>query len=99
MVFDLELMLDPNSRPPGFLLQRREWVTLNRFRTTQGRCAILMHRWGFVHSPECDCGVAEQTMQPILVDCPTRHFDGGLPELHRASEEATDYLRRLDLQL
>jgi hypothetical protein len=38
------LIVDPNSRPPEFDLGRHEWVLLNRFRTTQGRCASLMHR-------------------------------------------------------
>jgi hypothetical protein len=50
------LIVDPNSRPPGFDLGRHEWVLLNRIRTTQGRGAVLMHRSGYVDSPVCDCG-------------------------------------------
>jgi hypothetical protein len=38
------LKVDPNSRPPGFDFGRHhEWVLL-----TQGRCASLTHRWGYV---------------------------------------------------
>jgi hypothetical protein len=40
------LIVGPNSRPPGFDLDRHEWVLLSRIRTTQGRCASLMHIWG-----------------------------------------------------
>jgi hypothetical protein len=62
------LIVDPNSRPPGFELGRHdyEWVLLNRFRTTQGRCASLMHRSGYVDSPVCDCGADQQTMSHIV---------------------------------
>jgi hypothetical protein len=61
---------DPNSRPPGFDLGRHEWVLQNRFRTTQGRCASLMHRWGYVDSPVSDCGADQQTMSHIVNECP-----------------------------
>jgi hypothetical protein len=40
----LPVIVDTNSRPPGFDLGRHEWVLLNRFRTIQGPCASLMHR-------------------------------------------------------
>uniref|UniRef100_A0A1B0D7K7 Uncharacterized protein n=1 Tax=Phlebotomus papatasi TaxID=29031 RepID=A0A1B0D7K7_PHLPP len=50
------LIQDPTSRVLGFDLRRREWAILNRFRTTQGRCAYLLHKWGMTDSPECDCG-------------------------------------------
>jgi hypothetical protein len=40
-----DLVQDPTVEPPGFDLRRREWVLLNRFRfrTSQGKCAFLMH--------------------------------------------------------
>jgi hypothetical protein len=33
---------DPSAVPPGFDLKRQEWVILNRFCTSQGKCAYLM---------------------------------------------------------
>jgi hypothetical protein len=41
-----DLVRDPTVEPPGFELRRREWVLLNRFRTSQGKCAFLMLQWG-----------------------------------------------------
>jgi hypothetical protein len=75
-----DLIVDLNVRPPGFDLRRHNWVLLNRFRTEQGRCAHLMHRWGFVESPACDCGAEEQTMRHIVdcVVCDERR-DSGVP--------------------
>jgi hypothetical protein len=75
------LMVDPNSHLPGFDLARHEWVLLNRFTTTQGRCASLKHRWGYMDSPVCDCG--QQTMSHIVNKCPIRRFNGGLVELNQ----------------
>jgi hypothetical protein len=51
-----DLIVDPNVRPTDFDLRRHNWVLLNRFRTEQGICAHLMHRWGFVESLACVCG-------------------------------------------
>jgi hypothetical protein len=56
LLVNRDLFLNPNSRHLGFELRRHEWVLLNRFRTNKGRCAFLMHRWGYGESPLCDCG-------------------------------------------
>jgi hypothetical protein len=84
--------------PPEFDLRRREWVILNRFRTSQGKCAHLMHRWGYSDSAVCDCGFLEQTTEHILI-CPLRAFESDLMTLHKATPEAVNYLRTLDLDL
>jgi hypothetical protein len=89
-----DIVDDPTAVPPGFNLKRREWVLLNRFRTSQpsqGKCAYLMHRWGYIDSPICDCGFAKQTMIHII-ECPLRSFEGGLATLHEVTPEAEDYL-------
>jgi hypothetical protein len=39
-----DLVRDSTVEPPGFDLRHREWMLLNRFRTSQGKCAFLMHR-------------------------------------------------------
>jgi hypothetical protein len=93
------LIVDLNSRPPGFDLGRHEWVLLNRFRTTQGRCASLMHRWGYVGSPACDCGADQQTMSHIVNGCPIRQFNGGLFELSEACPKAISFLENMDILL
>jgi hypothetical protein len=36
-----DLVRHPTVEPPGFDLRRREWLLLNRFRTSQGKCAFL----------------------------------------------------------
>jgi hypothetical protein len=75
-----DLIVNQNVQPPAFDL-RRHRVLLNRFRTEQGRCAHLMHRWGFMDSP----GAEEQTMH-IVVDCSLRLFADGLTELCAMSD-------------
>ena len=42
-----------------------EKPTINRFRTGQGRCNHLLHKWDF--DPSCSCGHPEQTMTHISV--------------------------------
>jgi hypothetical protein len=88
-----------DSRSPGFDLGCHEWVLFNRFRTTQGRCASLMHRWGYVDSPVCDCGPDPQTMSHIVNECPIRRFNGGLVELSEPGPNAISFLKNLDILL
>jgi hypothetical protein len=74
------LIFDPNSCPLGFDLGRHEWVLLNRCRTTQGRCASLLHRWGYVDLPVCDCGADQQTMSHIVnAEFANVRFDDSMP--------------------
>jgi hypothetical protein len=94
-----DLVLDPNTQPPGFELRRYEWVLLNRFRTNNGRCAFLMHRWRLRESSNCDCGADHQTMLHIVNECPIRSFPGGLSCLNDANPDAVEYLSNLDLDL
>lgn len=44
-VFQKELVIDATEAVNGMDLPRRTWIRLNRFRTGQGCCAFLMHRW------------------------------------------------------
>jgi hypothetical protein len=73
--------LDPTVELAGFDLRRREWVLLNRFRTSQGKCAFLIHRWGYSNATNCDCGHPCQTMDHIIDDYPIHAFEGGLLRL------------------
>jgi len=86
---------DPTDLVPGYDLPRREWCLLNRFRSSTGRCAASLHQWGYTDSPLCICGDT-QSMSQIVNDCPVNKFDGGLLELHTASDAAKEWLRRVN---
>jgi len=90
-VINHSLIAVPSVCPPGFDLPRRMWSTLNRFRTGQGRCAASLVKWGQATDPNCSCG-AIQTMTHIVNDCPMTRFNGGLPALHIADDEAFKWL-------
>ena len=66
-------------RPPAFVpgtgarpvgMPRAAWVKLNRLRTGVGRLHLSMHKWGLAPSPNCECGVFEQTADHVLTACP-----------------------------
>ena len=40
-----DLVTNPTCPQPGFTLPRRQFVTLNRLRCGQARCAESLHRW------------------------------------------------------
>ena len=86
------LVSDPNQQVPGTDLPRREWSTINRFRTGHGPCLASLHRWGSSPSPLCACG-EEQTMEHIIEVCPLQRLRGGLVTLHTADQEATAWLK------
>ena len=59
-----------SARPVGMSLPRTAWVKLNRLRTGVGRFHLSMHKWGLAPSPNCECGVSEQTVDHVLIACP-----------------------------
>ncbi|UYV82296.1 hypothetical protein LAZ67_21001640 [Cordylochernes scorpioides] len=91
-----DLVEDPNTKPPGYNLPRRTWSTLNRIRTSTGRCNYLLNKWNMSPDQNCDCGQI-QTMHHILRDCPRRFFQGTLGDIHRCTEEALEAERKLKL--
>lgn len=93
-VVNNSLVRDPTIQLPGFNLPRRQWSTLNRFRTEQGRCRANLKRWNLADSDLCDCGEV-QTMSHILNVCNQTKFDGGIEALNRADTDATDWLNNL----
>ena len=54
---------------------------LNRFRTVQGPCRAILHKWRLADSPTCDCS-QQQTMSHIVDVCSLTKFDGALQLLH-----------------
>ena len=81
----------PSVWPLGHSLPRGQWVTLNRFRTGQGRCAANLVRWGQAMDPMCNCGEI-QTMAHIVNDCVITRFPGGMTALHEVDEAAVEWL-------
>jgi hypothetical protein len=94
-----DLVRDPTVEPSGFDLRRHEWVLLNRFRTSQGKCEFLMQRWGYSNATHCECGHPCQTMDHIIDDCPIHAFEDGLLYLHKATPEAIQHLSDLKIDL
>jgi len=63
----LNLIENPTSRQPGFHLQHKEWVTLNRIRTRHGKTGQILSKWGLRPTSECDCGSTIQTIEHFNV--------------------------------
>jgi len=45
-VVNYTIVTDPTARQPGFDLPHQSWSLLNRFRTDQGPCRAILHKWG-----------------------------------------------------
>lgn len=90
------LVPDPTVRVTGFDLERREWCTLNRFRTNHGRCNYLMHKWNYRDDPSCDCGNTNQT---IVGSCNLRSYPGGIEELNKCTPSGIDWLKKLNISV
>ena len=94
-----DIVTDPTCLQPGFTLPIRQFVTLNRLRCGQARCAEYLHRWGVIASPACPCGESHHTTRHIVEECPLTAFPGGLQRLHQAGPDAVEWLSRLSLKL
>lgn len=85
--------------PPGFVLPRKTWATLNRIRTGHGNCRDSHHRWNMAPSPECDCGAARQTVHHIVAECPLRRYTGSTEDFAFATPASIEYINGLDIKL
>ena len=83
-----DAVTNPTCPQPGFTLPRRQFVTLNRLRCGQARCAESLYRWGVIASLACPCGESHQTTRHIVEECPLTAFPGGLRHLHKAGPDA-----------
>lgn len=90
---------NPSTRLPGFDLPRHEWSRLNRIRSKCGVCADLLHKWGAIDTPVCDCGVERQTIAHIVTECQRRSYPGDLEDFLEASTSAIDWISNLDQNL
>ena len=91
-VFGYETIDDPTKKVSGTELERSTWITLNRIRTHQGKYGSCLFKWGIIKSPNCDCGVLEQSIAHVSMFCPLRYFSGSFEELCTAkTSKALDY--------
>ncbi|KAG5899402.1 hypothetical protein JTB14_020224 [Gonioctena quinquepunctata] len=90
---------DPTQCFNGSDLPRRLWSKLNRVRTGCGKCADSLHKWGRAESPQCDCGSPRQTIRHITSECPNRSYDYDLEDFMKATPEAIEWLRNLDVDI
>ena len=81
-----DVVTNPTCPQLAFILPRRQFVTLNRQRCGQARCAESLYRWGVIASPACPCGENHQTTRHIVEECPLTAFPGGLRHLHEATQ-------------
>ena len=95
-VTNKQLITDPTKVVNGTDLQRRSWIRLNRIRTGQGNCALLLHRWQIIESPLCQCGEI-QTIDHIVRCCAIHRFSGNISEIH--AENARQWLENLAMDL
>jgi len=64
--------------PLGMTLPRRAWVRLNRLRTGVGGFRSCLYKWGMASSAVCECGAEEQTVDHVVLQCPTHRPPNGL---------------------
>ena len=60
-----------STKPIEMSLTRTAWDKLNRLRIGVGRFGSSMHKWGLASSAKCECGASEQTVDHIILTCPT----------------------------
>jgi hypothetical protein len=93
-----DLIQDPTKEQPGFSLPRKLWCKVNRIRCDVGCTASNLHKWGWVDSPSCTCGMV-QTIDHLINECPTHAFNGRIQDIHDLTDEAILWLRALDIRL
>ena len=87
------------ARPVGMGLPRAVWVKLYRLRTGVGRFHSSMHKWGLAPSPNCECGVFEQTADHVLTACPIHRAPHGARGLRVLDDETRCWLNNTTVSI
>ncbi|KAG5869981.1 hypothetical protein JTB14_010136 [Gonioctena quinquepunctata] len=90
---------DPTQCFNGSDLPRRLWSKLNRVRTGCNKCTDSSRKWGRAESSQCDCGSPGQTIRHIISEFPYRSYDYDLEDFMKATPEAIEWLRNLDVDI
>jgi len=67
-------------------------VRLDRFRTGVGRFRSCLYKWGMASSAACECGAEEQTVDPVVLQCPIHRPLHGLHGLTVLDNETIEWL-------
>ena len=81
----------PTSKPPGFLLQRKAWVQLNRLRTGFSKTNSYLNKIGALQTDLCVCG-AHQSNEHIISTCPMLGCPNGKAGLRDLNEQTVEWL-------
>ena len=81
-----------STRPPGVTLPRTSWVRINRLRTGVGRFRSCLYKWGMASSAACECGAEEQTVDHVVLQCPTHRPPHGLHGLTFLDDVTIEWL-------
>jgi len=73
-------------------LPRRARLRLNRLRTGVGRFRSCLFKWGMASSAACECGVEEQTVDHVVLQCPIHRPPHGLHGLTVLDDEKIEWL-------
>jgi len=94
-----DMIEELSIKVPSWDFTRAQWTTLNRIRIEQGKCNYyLLHKWGVVDSPLCECG-GIQSITHIVESCPSTKFEEGLAQLHEGGSAAAKWLEELVVRL
>ena len=82
----------PAPTHPRMTLPRRARLRLNRLRTGVGRFRSCLFKWGMASSAACECGVEEQTVDHVVLQCPIHRPPHGLHGLTVLDDEKIEWL-------
>ena len=91
-----EFVEKPSSKPPGYNLERKAWVRLNRLRTGWGKTNTFLYKIGASDSDLCECG-HPQTVCHIIADCPVFSSPNGVRGLVNLDAETINWLKTCEL--
>jgi len=80
----------PDTDHPGMTLLRTAWVQLIRLRTRVGHFLSCLHNWGIASSAACECGAEEQTVDHVVLQCPSHRPHHGLYGLTVLDDETIE---------
>jgi len=89
----------PTPAPtPPMTLPKRAWVRFNHLHTGGGSFHSCLYKWGKPSTLACECGAEEQTVDPVVLQCPIHQPPHGLHDLtvlvRRGNRMAAQHLPR-----
>ena len=83
---------DTGTHSPGMTLPKTAWVRLNRLRTGVGHFRSCLYKLGMAASAACESGTEEQTVDHVVLQCPTHRPPHGLHSLTVLDDETIEWL-------